>query len=129
MRLMARASCAFVCRVYRAVGGGQRATMITAVKTRKGADAITSDQWHVVHARCLGTDGSWRFERSVASEHRDRGACVKAARALLTRVRAEHAGVPLDQSDQILVRKPGFKSLKATTHRVKSKAQRPDGRA
>lgn len=101
-------------------------TMITAVKTRKGSDAITSDQWHVVHARFLGADGRCRFGRSVTSEHVDRGACVKAARALLARIRAEAGEVPPDQRDEVFVRRPGFKSLKTVNHRVKRSA--PGGR-
>jgi hypothetical protein len=97
--------------------------MITAVKTRKGTDAITSDQWHVVHARFLGGDERG-FARSISSEHVDRGACVKAARALIARIRAEAGDVPADQRDQVFVRRPGFKSLKAANHRVKRGAPR-----
>ena len=98
--------------------------MITAVKTRKGTDAITSDQWHVVHARFLGGDERGRFGRSISSEHVDRVACVKAARALVARIRAEAGDVPDDPRDQVFVRRPGFKSLKTANHRVKRRAPR-----
>ena len=45
--------------------------MITSVKTSTGAEAITSDQWHVVHARFLG-GGKRPFSRSISSEHEDK---------------------------------------------------------
>ena len=95
--------------------------MITAAKTRKGSEAITSDRWHVVHSRFHEAGGDSTFGRSVSSEHDDRGSCVQAARALLERVRAEAGKVPAGQRDQVFVRRPGFKSLKTATHRVKRK--------
>lgn len=93
--------------------------MITGVKTRKGTEAITSDHWHVVHSRYLGTGQSRPFSRSISSEHDDRGECVKAARALVARLRADAGALPQDERDEVFVRKPNFKSLKLSKRRIK----------
>jgi hypothetical protein len=91
--------------------------MITTVETRKGTEAITSDRWHVVHARFVGAQADLPFARSVSSEHDDRKSCVRAARALRAKVRKEAGTVPVAEQDQVFVRRPGFKSLKAARRR------------
>ncbi len=101
--------------------------MITAAKTRKGTEAITSDQWHVVHARYLGPDERRPFRRYVHSEHADRGACVLAARALIAKIRAEAGPVPPGQRDEVFVRRPGYKSLETSRRRTKPGASRGRG--
>jgi hypothetical protein len=92
--------------------------MITSVKTSTGAEAITSDHWHVVHARFLGA-GKRPFSRSVSSEHEDRASCAKAATALMAKLRVDSKAVPVDERDQVFVRRPGFKSLKLSKRREK----------
>ena len=91
--------------------------MITTVETRKGTEAITSDRWHVVHARFVGEGAGLPFTRSVSSEHDDRKSCVRAAKALVAKVRSEAGTVPLAEQDEVFVRRPGFKSLKAARRR------------
>jgi hypothetical protein len=92
--------------------------MITSVKTRKGSEAITSDQWHVVHSRFTQAQVGAPFRRHVTSEHGDRAACVKAARELMANLRAASAGVPPDQQDEVFVCRPGFKSLRVARRRT-----------
>ena len=91
--------------------------MITTVETSKGTEAITSDRWHVVHARFVGARARLPFARSISSEHDDRKSCVQAAKALIAKVRSEAGTVPLAEQDQVFVRRPGFKSLKAARRR------------
>jgi hypothetical protein len=91
--------------------------MISTVDTRKGTQAVTSDRWHVVHARFVGGQSRFPFVRSISSEHEDRAACVDAARALIARVRSEAGDVPAEERDQVFVRRPGFKSVKNSKRR------------
>ena len=86
--------------------------MISTVDTRKGTAALTSDRWHVVHARFVGTQVRLPFVRSISSEHDTRESCVQAARALVARVRGDAGEQPAEQRDQVFVRRPGFKTLK-----------------
>lgn len=86
--------------------------MIHETKTRKELPAVTSDHWHVIHARWSGNEvGRPLFDRSIISEHEDRAAAVAAGRAL-----GESLGARLEQPparrDQILIRRPNYKSLK-----------------
>lgn len=101
--------------------------MITAVKTRKGTDAITSDHWHVVHSHFVGTGERRPFRRSIDSEHGDRTACVTAARALLAKLRAEAGTLPLHERDEVFVRRPGFKSLQVSTRRATRRSAPREG--
>jgi hypothetical protein len=94
-----------------------RIAMISTVETRKGTEAVTSDRWHVVHARHDGSQAKLPFVRSISSEHEDRAACVKAARKLVADVRSETPDVPLSERDQVFVRRPGFKTIKNATRR------------
>lgn len=91
--------------------------MISPVQTAKGAEAITSDQWHLVHSRLLHPGERRPFVRSVHSEHADRVACRKAAKALRVQLAKDWAAVPEDERDEIFVRKPGYKTLKAAKTR------------
>jgi hypothetical protein len=91
--------------------------MISVVQTTKGREALTSDRWHVVHARFHANGKALPFHRSISSEHDDRVACVRAARALLTKLRAESVDVPPGERDEVFVRRPGFKSIKVATAR------------
>jgi hypothetical protein len=91
--------------------------VISPVQTAKGAEAITSDQWHLVHSRLLHPGERRPFVRSVHSEHADRVACRKAAKALRVQLAKDWAAVPEDERDEIFVRKPGYKTLKAAKTR------------
>src|ERR1043166_2821922 len=53
-------------------------TVIQEVVTSKGANAITSDHWHVVHSHF--TSGKRPFIRAVHSEHADSSECQAAAK-------------------------------------------------
>lgn len=91
--------------------------MIKEVKTSKGTDAITSDKWHVIHAHFTDSQRKLPFHRGIASEHDDRDECIKAANALRARLTAEAGKVPAAEQDEVFVRRPGFKSLKAAKSR------------
>jgi hypothetical protein len=95
--------------------------MIQDVMNRKNLPAVTSDHWHVIHARFAGvTDGKPKFERSIVSEHEDRAAAAAAAREMKSSILPTMVDRPLDGQDQVLVRKPDFKSLKVA-RRVESR--------
>ena len=91
--------------------------MIQEVVTSKGTAAITSDRWHVVHSRCVVSAESTSFLRGINSEHADRDECKAAARQLREKLASEEGAVPAEQRDEVFVRPPRFKSLKATRTR------------
>lgn len=86
--------------------------MIRDVVTDRGAAALTSDQWHVVHSRFVGPDTERPFTRSIHSEHADRTACREVARTLRAQLAKSDAALPAEQRDEVFVRKPNFRSLK-----------------
>ena len=89
--------------------------MIQETLSNKQRPALTSDRWHVVHARWSRThSGQSTFLRSIVSEHEDRASAVRGARELVERLAAEMAVRPLSERDQLFVRKPGFRSLKTS---------------
>lgn len=92
--------------------------MITDTQSRQAkAPAISSDRWHVVHARFAPElDSKHPFTRTIVSEHDDRVLAIAAARELLTELRRDHARRKVEQKDQVFVRKPGFVSLKLAGH-------------
>lgn len=55
----------------------------------------------------------------IVSEHDDRTACCAAARELRALL-AKDSKMPLAQRDEVFVRKPNYKSLKAAGRRVKA---------
>lgn len=91
--------------------------MIQEVVNSKGAEAITSDQWHVVHSRFTGASRARPFSRIVSSEHAARIECKKAAKALRAKLAAENAKVPESERDEVFVRPPHFKSLRSAKRR------------
>lgn len=93
--------------------------MIAEVKTGQGLDAITSNQWHVVHSRLLCAGTKRPFARRIASEHPDRESCCAAAKLLRERVGAASAGVPIAEREEVFVRRPNFKSLKLARQRLR----------
>ena len=92
--------------------------MILETLNKKNLPALTSDHWHVVHARSTdvapGRDGAGtlRFKRTIVSEHENRAEAAAAARALSLSIAPSRAGKPLAGQDQLFVRKPNYKSLK-----------------
>ena len=92
--------------------------MIQEIINRKNLPAVTSDHWHVVHARLAGeTKGKPSFERSIVSEHEDRAAAAVAAKRVMISLATMNDGRSPEGRDQVFVRKPDFKSLK-TAKRV-----------
>jgi hypothetical protein len=87
--------------------------VIHETNSKKSQPAVTSDCWHVVHARWSGERSPRpRFERSIVSEHADRNAATNAARALVTELTTEMYGRPHEHRDQIFVRQPSYRTLK-----------------
>ena len=93
--------------------------MIKETLSNKRRPALTSNRWHVVHARWSGERGEGpSFVRTIVSEHDERGAAAHAAREIVSRLSAEMSTRPLSERDQLFIRKPGFRSLKVA-NRVK----------
>lgn len=87
--------------------------MIRETINREKSPALTSDLWHVVHARWSGDpSGEPRFVRSIVSEHEDSASAVTAGREMVSSFASEMADRPRARRDQILIRHPGYKSLK-----------------
>jgi hypothetical protein len=88
--------------------------MIHETKSSKRNPAVTSDRWHVVHARWSGKPAPTpRFERTIVSEHADRKTATAAARKLVASLTTEMYGRPHEHRDQIFVRQPEYKTLKS----------------
>ena len=96
--------------------------MIKQVRTSKGAEAITSDQWHVVLSHFAGPQHERPFHRSIHSEHPDRARCLEAARSLRTELTAEAGTVAAGERDEVFVRRPGYKSLRTAKNRKQRSA-------
>lgn len=93
--------------------------MIRETQTPNRNPAVTSDRWHVVHARW---DGVARekplFVRTIVSEHDAREAAVHAARELRASVATTMSERDEHVRDQIFVRQPAYRSL-VTSERLK----------
>ena len=88
-------------------------TMIQETSTKEHRPALTSDRWHVVHARWTGERaGRPRYIRTIVGEYDDRASATRRAREMVSRLAPEMTRRPLAQRDQLFVRKPGFRSLK-----------------
>ena len=83
--------------------------------------AVTSDHWHVVHARWSGAPGTPRFECSIVSEHADSASAVLAARELKSSLVPGMASRPREARDQVIVRRPSAESLKSAGRLEKRK--------
>ena len=77
--------------------------MIEQTETRRKLPAITSNRWHVVHAKWCGTPASEPFERHIVSEHEDRPKAVEAARSLLRSLQKSAGERVVEQRDQVFV--------------------------
>lgn len=97
--------------------------MIRETLLESEALAITSDAWHVVHARWNGVaKGTPLFDRAIVSEHADIETAREAARALWRTLEDSMARRPVARRDQLFVRKPDFKSRKQSV-RVEKEAK------
>jgi hypothetical protein len=94
-----------------------RTSVIQAVKTSKGTEAITSDRWHVVHSHFTKSGEKAVFVRTVHSEHDDRNGCVAAARLLCGTLSDDNSAVPVAHRDEVFVCRPHYKSLERSRHR------------
>lgn len=95
--------------------------MITETKSHKSNPAITSDRWHVVHARWNGAETDEpQFDRSIVSEHDDREGATRAAGELHQSLAGEMNSRREPVRDQLFVRRPDFKTLR-TAARVERK--------
>jgi hypothetical protein len=74
--------------------------------------AVTSDHWHVIHARWSGIPGTPRFERSIVSEHADSASALLAGRLLKSSLVPGMAARRVEARDQVMVRRPAAESLK-----------------
>jgi hypothetical protein len=93
--------------------------MIREIVDEKNNPAVTSDHWHVIHARWSGDpSGEPRFVRSIVSEHEDSAAALSAARAIKSSMAPSMRDRSRETRDQVFVRRPSSKSLK-TARRVK----------
>lgn len=96
--------------------------MIRETVSRKNHPAITSNRWHVVHAEWDGSASAEpQFQRRIVSEHDERARAVEAGRALIANLAPEMAGRERTTWDQIFVRRPDYKSLKASTRVARRK--------
>ena len=87
--------------------------MIREIKNHKDAVMLTSDHWHVLRAWWIGRDADDPlYRRTIESEHDDRDSATTAARGIAATFGAEMDGRSRGTRDQILVRRPGYKSLK-----------------
>jgi len=99
--------------------------MISEVVTSKGTAAVTSDQWHVVHAHFTDNKRKRPFLREIVSEHDDRVDCGKAAKALRATLNGGSTKIPESQQDEVFICRPNYKSLKLAKAR-KTKPRMPD---
>lgn len=86
--------------------------MIRELLNAENKLAVTSDRWHVIHARWSGAPGEPFFLRSIVSEHEDSAAAVKAARHLKASLVPGMVSRPGYTRDQVIVRRPAAESLK-----------------
>lgn len=73
---------------------------------------ITSDHWHVIHARWSGAAGTPSFVLSIVSEHESSASALRAGRALKSSLRPGMTARVREARDQVLVRRPDSESVK-----------------
>ena len=87
--------------------------MIRELMNRKNSALLTSDRWHVLRARWTGgARADATYERTIVSEHDDSDSAARAGRELLASFQGEMLGRERKTRDQVLVRRPGYRSLK-----------------
>lgn len=84
---------------------------------------VSSDRWHIVHARWnRNLTEAAQFSRTVISEHDDQETAKKHARSFIDKLVGELAERPLHLRDQVFVRKPGYRSFKQAHRLVRKKS-------
>lgn len=96
--------------------------MIKETLSRNRNPAVTSDCWHVIHARWDGDHLTPLFVRSIVSEHHDRAAATRAAQDTLGLLLPKMTERSRETRDQILVRRPAYKSLTIAKRVVRRKS-------
>lgn len=87
--------------------------MIQETTNRKNSPVLTSDHWHVLRARWNGDpSGEPIYQRKIESEHEDSASAANAARKIAATFVTEMDGRTRETRDQVLVRRPGYRSLK-----------------
>lgn len=87
--------------------------MIRETINHKNSPVLTSDHWHVLRARWDGIlSGEPHYQRTIESEHEDSASATNAARTLVATFVTEMDGRTRETRDQVLVRRPGYRSLK-----------------
>lgn len=100
--------------------------MIEQTSSRKGNASVTSNEWHVVHARWTGNVSTEpQFQREIVSEHPDRASALASARKLSKSLRPQQISRSPVTRDQFFVRQPGFKSLKSAGRRALKTSDSP----
>lgn len=92
-------------------GKGQ-APLIREIVNEDNELAVTSDRWHVIHARWSEAPGTPRFVRSIVSEHEDGASALRAAQDLKSSLVPGMSSRPKEARDQVMVRRPSAASLK-----------------
>ena len=86
--------------------------MIRETTNHKNAHVLTSDHWHVLRARWTGDpSGEPLYRRTIESEHDDSASAADAARTIAASFGTEMEGRTRQTRDQVLVRRPGYRSL------------------
>jgi hypothetical protein len=87
--------------------------MIRETTSHNDAPMLTTDQWHVLRARWTGESTTEPlYRRTIESEHEDNDAAANAARQIASGFGTEMEGRERLTRDQVLVRRPGYKSLR-----------------
>jgi hypothetical protein len=87
--------------------------VIRETVNHKNSPVLTSDHWHVIRARWNGdVSGEPVYQRTIESEHDDSASAATAARSIAAKFAAEMSGRTRETRDQVLVRRPGYRSLK-----------------
>ncbi|TAJ13319.1 MAG: hypothetical protein EPO68_13290 [Planctomycetota bacterium] len=82
--------------------------MIHELLNGNGCPAVTSDLWHVVHARWSPElADEMPFERTIVSEHRTERAGLLAAKVFAAEMRQRGDARSGEKRDQLFLRRPG----------------------
>lgn len=96
--------------------------MIKETLNEASRPVVSSDRWHIVHARWdRNLTEEPRFSRTVVSEHDDQETAKQSARSFIGKLVSELAERPLHLRDQVFVRRPGYLSLKQAHRLVRKK--------
>lgn len=87
--------------------------MIAESRNAAGHVVVSSDHWHVLHARWeRNLTEAAHFTRTVVSEHASSASARVAAREFMLGLVLDLVERPLHLRDQVFVRKPRHESLK-----------------